>query len=288
MDHHYAWRVTAPGRVALGSHREPPGRQPRIRRDAQPASPRAHARIARPHHRALPVRDAARARADLCARSAAEAQGRSGPPASAGGRGVTPGRVPRDGLGGARPDPGGQPDRRRGGPAPRLRHGRARGDRSRALSARTWPMLLRGQPRTGRVLRPGAVGFPGSGRADPASPPATSSRSTACAPRLTPVRAPLQQARALAARNTRKRSRKDIAAHYDLGNELFSRMLDPTMSLLVRGVRASGDDASSRRRSRSSSGSARSSSSVPATGSSRSGPVGARSPFTPRQPVAAT
>ncbi len=31
-------------------------------------------------------------------------------------------------------------------------------------------------------------------------------------------------------RNTRVRSRKDIAAHYDLGNELFTRMLDPTMS----------------------------------------------------------
>ncbi len=31
-------------------------------------------------------------------------------------------------------------------------------------------------------------------------------------------------------RNTRARSRDDIAAHYDLGNELFSKMLDPTMS----------------------------------------------------------
>ena len=31
-------------------------------------------------------------------------------------------------------------------------------------------------------------------------------------------------------RSTRRRRRRDIAAHYDLGNELFSRMLDPTMS----------------------------------------------------------
>ena len=31
-------------------------------------------------------------------------------------------------------------------------------------------------------------------------------------------------------RSTKRRRRRDIAAHYDLGNELFSRMLDPTMS----------------------------------------------------------
>jgi cyclopropane-fatty-acyl-phospholipid synthase len=48
--------------------------------------------------------------------------------------------------------------------------------------------------------------------------------------RVAPVRAPLQRARALLVRNTRRRSRRDIAAHYDLGSELFSRMLDPTMT----------------------------------------------------------
>ena len=31
-------------------------------------------------------------------------------------------------------------------------------------------------------------------------------------------------------RNTPQRARRNIAAHYDLGNDLFSRMLDPTMS----------------------------------------------------------
>ena len=45
-----------------------------------------------------------------------------------------------------------------------------------------------------------------------------------------PVRLPLQRARAVVRRSTRVRRRKDIAAHYDLGNELFSRMLDPTLS----------------------------------------------------------
>ena len=47
---------------------------------------------------------------------------------------------------------------------------------------------------------------------------------------LTPVRAPLQYLRGTAGRNDRHRSRQDIAAHYDLGNELFENMLDPTLS----------------------------------------------------------
>ncbi len=47
---------------------------------------------------------------------------------------------------------------------------------------------------------------------------------------LAPLRWPLQRARALLRRSTRRRRRRDIAAHYDLGNELFSRMLDSTMS----------------------------------------------------------
>jgi cyclopropane-fatty-acyl-phospholipid synthase len=45
-----------------------------------------------------------------------------------------------------------------------------------------------------------------------------------------PVRWPLQRLRGILTRNTRARSRRGIAAHYDLGNELFSQMLDPTMS----------------------------------------------------------
>jgi cyclopropane-fatty-acyl-phospholipid synthase len=48
--------------------------------------------------------------------------------------------------------------------------------------------------------------------------------------RLAPVRVPFQRLRALVASNTRSRSRESIAAHYDLGNELFELMLDPTMS----------------------------------------------------------
>jgi cyclopropane-fatty-acyl-phospholipid synthase len=44
------------------------------------------------------------------------------------------------------------------------------------------------------------------------------------------IRGPLQWRSALARPATRTRSQEDISAHYDLGNELFSRMLDPTLS----------------------------------------------------------
>jgi cyclopropane-fatty-acyl-phospholipid synthase len=47
--------------------------------------------------------------------------------------------------------------------------------------------------------------------------------------RLAPVREPFHRARLAWVRNTPERSRADIAAHYDLGNELFELMLDPTM-----------------------------------------------------------
>ena len=46
---------------------------------------------------------------------------------------------------------------------------------------------------------------------------------------FSPVLAPLQRAVALLARNTPGRARQQIAAHYDLGNELFSQFLDRTM-----------------------------------------------------------
>jgi cyclopropane-fatty-acyl-phospholipid synthase len=47
--------------------------------------------------------------------------------------------------------------------------------------------------------------------------------------RFTPVREPYQRLRGALSRNTPRRSRRDIAAHYDLGNDLFALMLDPTM-----------------------------------------------------------
>ena len=47
--------------------------------------------------------------------------------------------------------------------------------------------------------------------------------------RLAPLREPYLRARQAFVRNTPARSRDDIAAHYDLGDDLFERMLDPTM-----------------------------------------------------------
>ncbi len=46
--------------------------------------------------------------------------------------------------------------------------------------------------------------------------------------RITPLRAPFQRLRS--ARNTEHQSKQDISAHYDLGNDLYELMLDPTMS----------------------------------------------------------
>jgi cyclopropane-fatty-acyl-phospholipid synthase len=46
---------------------------------------------------------------------------------------------------------------------------------------------------------------------------------------LAPVREPYLRARQAFVRNTPHRSRKDIEAHYDLGDDLFERMLDPSM-----------------------------------------------------------
>ncbi|MFL5830508.1 MAG: class I SAM-dependent methyltransferase [Solirubrobacteraceae bacterium] len=96
-------------------------------------------------------------------------------------------------------------------------------------SPRLWPMLLRGSrglaesyvqglwdsPDLVAVIRLAARNVQGFDR---------------LRARLAPVRLPLQNARALLVRNTRQRSRQAIAAHYDLGNQLFSKMLDGTMS----------------------------------------------------------
>ncbi len=48
--------------------------------------------------------------------------------------------------------------------------------------------------------------------------------------RLAPLLGPIRRVRSLARPSTRSRRRRDIAAHYDLGVELFRRMLDPTLT----------------------------------------------------------
>ncbi len=47
---------------------------------------------------------------------------------------------------------------------------------------------------------------------------------------LAPLSRPLELARAMARPYGREQRRRDVGAHYDLGNDLFSLMLDPTMT----------------------------------------------------------
>jgi cyclopropane-fatty-acyl-phospholipid synthase len=96
-------------------------------------------------------------------------------------------------------------------------------------SARTWPKLLRGSRGMAEAFAQGLWDSP-----DLAALIRLAARNSGGLDRLgkrvAAVRWPLQRARALLRRSTRRRRRRYIAAHYDLGNELFSRMLDPTMT----------------------------------------------------------
>jgi cyclopropane-fatty-acyl-phospholipid synthase len=96
-------------------------------------------------------------------------------------------------------------------------------------SRRVWPMLMRGSrglaeayerelmdsPDLVALIRLAALNATGLDR----------TRA-----RFAPVLGPLRALGSLGRRSTPARRRRDIAAHYDLGNELFRRMLDPTLS----------------------------------------------------------
>jgi len=96
-------------------------------------------------------------------------------------------------------------------------------------SNRFWPMMLRGSRGMAEAYAAGWWDSP-----DLVAVVRVAARNARTIDRvrawLAPVRGPLVRARATLNRNTRTRSRRGIAAHYDLGNQLFSRMLDPTMS----------------------------------------------------------
>ncbi len=91
-----------------------------------------------------------------------------------------------------------------------------------------WPMLLRGSRGLAESYARGWWDSP-----DLVAVIRLAARNAVLIDRVRAVTAPLwtphQYARALRNRSTRQRSRQDIAAHYDLGNQLFERMLDPTM-----------------------------------------------------------
>ena len=96
-------------------------------------------------------------------------------------------------------------------------------------SARAWPALLRGGLGLGESYVAGWWDSP-----DVTAVLNVAARNLeridALRRALTPVREPFQRGRALLTRNTPARSRRGIAAHYDLGNDLFEAMLDPTMT----------------------------------------------------------
>jgi cyclopropane-fatty-acyl-phospholipid synthase len=91
-----------------------------------------------------------------------------------------------------------------------------------------WPMLMRGSRGLAESYASGAWDSP-----DLVAVIRLAARNAVLIDRVraytTPFWAPRQRVRAMLNRSTRQRSRRDIAFHYDLGNELFERMLDPTM-----------------------------------------------------------
>ena len=96
----------------------------------------------------------------------------------------------------------------------------------------------------------------------------------------TAIRRPAQPAPAARSpawpRNTRDRARTHVAAHYDLGDDLFETLPRRDDDLLLCGLRARRTRAWPRRRSASSTRSAASSSSARTITCSRSAPAGAR------------
>jgi cyclopropane-fatty-acyl-phospholipid synthase len=96
-------------------------------------------------------------------------------------------------------------------------------------SPRFWPMLRSGSLGLADAYAEGLWETP-----DPVAVIRVAARNGAVVDRARRLLAPpllaLGYGRAIVRRNTRRRSREDIASHYDLGDELFSSMLDPTMS----------------------------------------------------------
>jgi cyclopropane-fatty-acyl-phospholipid synthase len=91
-----------------------------------------------------------------------------------------------------------------------------------------WPMLMRGSRGLAESYAQGLWDSP-----DLVAVIRLAARNATLIDRVrsltTPVWTPAQRLRAAVHRGTRRRSRRNIAAHYDLGNQLFARMLDPTM-----------------------------------------------------------
>ncbi len=98
----------------------------------------------------------------------------------------------------------------------------------RVISPRLWPQLLHGSRGMAEAYMQGL--WESSDLTAVVRVAAHNARSLdEWRRRVAPARVPLQAARGIRARNTPARSHRSIAAHYDLGNELFALMLDETM-----------------------------------------------------------
>ena len=181
---------------------------------------------------------------------------------------------------GRRPARGAALARRRTPPA--LAPGRARG--RTGLRHRRH----RGPPRPRRRADPRLVGRCRA-RPDRRTPLAAARSPARCARRSTSARSagrralPASQARVRGRLHSKLRDRRAISHHYDLSNEFYSLILDPTMAY-SSGYWRSEDPSYTRRRTRSatsSTWSAASSASSRACASSTSAAAGARCPCTP-------
>jgi cyclopropane-fatty-acyl-phospholipid synthase len=93
---------------------------------------------------------------------------------------------------------------------------------------RFWPLLIHGSRGLADAYLDGLFDSP-----DPTAVIRVAARNAGVLDRwrrkVAPVRVPVQALRGLRQPNTKRSSRRDVAAHYDLGNELFELMLDETM-----------------------------------------------------------
>ena len=96
-------------------------------------------------------------------------------------------------------------------------------------SERVWPLLLRGSRGLASAYELGLWDSP-----DLVALVRLAARNAASIDRarakIEPLLGPPRALAGIWARSTKARRRAEIAAHYDLGNELFERMLDPTLS----------------------------------------------------------
>ena len=94
------------------------------------------------------------------------------------------------------------------------------------LSPKAWPLLLKGSSGLGESYARGLWDSPDLVSLIRVAAVNTEELDTV-RQTLSPLRVPFQRLRSL--RNTEEQSKHDISRHYDLGNDLFELMLDPTM-----------------------------------------------------------